>query len=80
MSLVPEGNGSFIMTKQELGDILKAIRKEAISAPKLAQLTGLREAQISIIENGRANYGIDSLLEYCHGAGIDIIFKSKDYE
>lgn len=48
-----------------------------MTAPELAEKTGMQEAQISRIENNAVDYRVSQLLKYCEGAGIEIKFVKK---
>ncbi len=65
------------MNKKEIGKVLKLIRYEnAISTYDLQKL-GIQHIQYKRVENGVANYTIDTLIDYCTAVGAKIIVKSK---
>ena len=61
------------IAREKIGDYLRGIRKHrGLSQIDLSKRTGMSQADISEIETGSLNYGIDKLLAYSHG--VDCYF------
>jgi transcriptional regulator with XRE-family HTH domain len=68
-----------LLAREKIGAYLRDIRKHrGLSQVELAERTGLRQADISEVENGAINYGIDKLLAYSHGADCYFFLGSRD--
>lgn len=65
--------------RQVIGEYLRAIREHrGLSQTELADSVGLRQADISEVENGSLNYGVDKLLAYCRGVDCYFFLGSRD--
>lgn len=59
----------------EIGRALSTIRKEReVSTYQIRQKTNLSGQTINQIEDGSANYTVDSLLQYINVLGLDMVF------
>ena len=64
---------SFIRSSKQLGNALKQIRKKrGYSQNELAKLTGLRQAGISLLEQGAKGIRLESLFKIMAALEIEI--------
>ena len=64
--------------KEKIGQRLREIRKEkGITTYQLADMTGLKQSNISRIENGRYSTRIDILEKIADALGYEIDFVEK---
>lgn len=69
------------MNKKEIGKILKMFREQrGLSLYKIAQKGGIRQEQAKVIEEGSANYTIDSFIGYIIGSDLYMYFAEKESE
>lgn len=67
-----------MINKHDLGIKLTSKRKAAgLSTYRLEKISTLNRSQISAIENGTANYTIDTLIEYCKHCKVDFMLIQK---
>ena len=65
--------------RKVLGQYLRAIREHReMTQVQQADASGLAQADVSEIENGSLNYGIDKLLSYCRGVDCCFFLGSRD--
>jgi transcriptional regulator with XRE-family HTH domain len=69
----------FRQARKVLGEYLRAIREHReLSQTQLADSVGLRQADVSDVERGALNYGVDTLLAYCRGVDCYFFLGSRD--
>jgi transcriptional regulator with XRE-family HTH domain len=62
-----------MQTRQEIGKQLREARQNAgYTQDQLSELTGLRKAQISLMESGSQNFTIDKILSICEILRVEI--------
>lgn len=67
-------SGTRIFTNNDLGCLLRSRRKElGYTQEDIAAITGFSPRLIGEMERGRGTVGIDRILTYATGLGIDII-------
>lgn len=65
--------------REVLGQYLRAIREHrGLTQTQLADSVGMRQADVSDVERGAINYGIDTLLDYCRGVDCYFFLGSRD--
>lgn len=65
--------------RKKIGSELAALRKKrGLTTRQLAELCGLDNSNISKIENGRYNVGIDILNRLCEAMNADIAIIDKE--
>lgn len=65
--------------RRVLGQYLKCVRKHrGMTQVQQAEASGLAQADVSEIENGSLNYGVDKLLSYCSGVDWHFFVWSPD--
>ncbi len=70
-------------TPKQIGSVIQRVRKKrALSQKELGEKAGLRQATISLIENGHAAAKIESLLAVLAALDLEfqIALRSKDWE
>lgn len=68
-----------LAAREKIGAYLRDLRKHrGLSQIELAERTGLRQADVSEVENGSLNYGVDKLLAYCRGVDCCFFLGSRD--
>lgn len=62
-----------VVTAEDLGGLLRARRRElGYTQQQVSQLSGMSQRLVSEIERGRGTVGIQKVLDYAHGLGIDV--------
>lgn len=65
--------------RKVLGEYLRAIREHrGLTQKALGEISGLAQADVSEVENGSLNYGVDTLLSYCRGVDCYFFLGSRD--
>lgn len=78
-NIKPPSAKVLLAAREKIGAYLRDTRKHrGLSQIELAERSGLRQADVSEVENGSLNYGVDKLLLYCHG--VDCYFFLGDRE
>ena len=63
---------------QDIGEVLRKRRRELrYSQAEVAEFCGFSQRLISEIERGRGTVGIDKVIRYANGLGIDIVTRIR---
>ena len=70
--------GTRIDSMAELGPIIRWLRKDlGFTQTQVALLTGFSPRLIGEIERGRGTVGIDKVITYAQGLGIDLLARTR---